>query len=382
MNNKHMENSINDQILQVNNKADSLVVNYENKPAYSILLEPSFGRLAEAIQSLGMSNRRFMIVSDSNVSKYYLEEIKELLLPIAKMVGSYTFPAGESSKNLNTVNGCYGQMILSSFDRKDVLIALGGGVVGDLTGFAAATYLRGIRFIQLPTSLLSMVDSSIGGKTGVDYKTYKNIIGAFHQPKLVYMNIATLNSLHNTEFYSGMGEIIKHGLIKDLEYYRWLKVNSKGIKSKQYDLLSEMIYRSCQIKRAVVELDPKELGERALLNYGHTIGHSIEKLKNFTLLHGECVSIGMAAATYISMNRGYIDRSSYRDILQTLCEYEQPISAYPLSAEEIYEVTKLDKKMDSGQIRFILLKDIGSAYIDTTVSKEEMMEGIQSVLVK
>jgi len=357
-----------------------LTVNYENKPEYDIYIEPDFGKLTIAIKALNLSNRRFMIISDSNVSKYYLEEIIGLLRPDAKCVESFIFPAGESSKNLTTVNECYEQLILSGFDRNDVLVALGGGVVGDLTGFVAATFLRGIRFIQVPTSLLSMVDSSIGGKTGVDYKAYKNMVGAFHQPKLVYMNLSTLNSLRDLEFNSGMGEVIKHGLIKDRDYYTWLKNNTVAIMSKKYDILADMILRSCQIKKDVVEADPKEQGERALLNFGHTIGHSVEKLKDFTLLHGECVSIGMAAAAHISLKRGFLDTSSYEDIIDTIKSFHQPITAKDLSADEVFEVTKLDKKMDSDKIRFILLKRIGEAVIDLTVSKEEMHEAILSVI--
>lgn len=358
----------------------TLTVNYEDRPAYNILLEPNFGCLKEAIMSLAMENRRFMIITDSNVGKYYLQELRELLLPIAKEVHYCSFPAGETNKNLDTVSMCYEQLILSGFDRNDVLLALGGGVVGDLTGFVAATYLRGIRFIQVPTSLLSMVDSSIGGKTGVDFKAYKNMVGAFHQPKLVYMNLTTLLTLPEAEYNSGMGEIIKHGLIKNAAYYSWLKEHHKEITSRTYETVKEMIYQSCLIKKAVVENDPKEQGERALLNFGHTIGHSVEKLMNFTLLHGECVSIGMAAAAYISLKRGFLDTSAYQDIRDTLKLFKQPNSVKGLSAEEVYEVTKLDKKMDGGKIKFILLQKIGQATIDLTVSKDEMLSAITSII--
>lgn len=357
-----------------------ITVNYENKPAYDITIEPDFFGLTQKLHSLGMEGRRFMVVSDSNVGGHYLEEIKELLSFPGKPAESFIFPAGEAYKNLNTVNECYEQLIKSGFDRNDVLIALGGGVVGDLTGFAASTYLRGIRFIQIPTSLLAMVDSSIGGKTGVDFKSYKNMVGAFHQPKLVYMNLSVLNSLPDREFASGMGEVIKHGLIRDKAFYSWLKENHEAILSKQYDVLEEMIFRSCMIKKEVVERDPKELGERALLNFGHTIGHSVEKLKDFSLLHGECVCIGMAAAAYISKKRGFLDERRYENILATVKSFKQPVSVEGLSAEEVFEVTKLDKKMDSGKIRFILLRELGNAIIDISVTKDEMLEAIGTVI--
>jgi 3-dehydroquinate synthase len=357
-----------------------LTINYENKPAYDIMLEPDFGKLAEKLISLEMKNRRLMIITDSNVGKHYLEALKKALQGVSSLIYDYTFLAGETSKNLDTVNLCYEKLILAGFDRKDVLIALGGGVAGDMTGFIAATYLRGIRFVQVPTSLLAMVDSSIGGKTGVDYKAYKNMVGAFHQPKLVYMNLNTLLSLPDREYFSGMGEIIKHGLIKNIEYYKWLKNNREGIGNRQYDIMKEMVYESCLVKQAVVEEDPKELGERALLNFGHTIGHSVEKLMNFTRLHGECVCIGMAAASYLSFLRGNITAAEHEDILNTIKLFNQPVKVTGIDPDEIYEVTKLDKKMDSDRIRFIILKEVGNAIIDPTVTKEEMLAAIKTIL--
>lgn len=355
-------------------------VNYKGKPAYSIMLEPGFHRLSEAIGSLSMANRKFMIITDSNVGELYLEEVKGMLIPIAKTVESFIFPSGEGSKNLDTVSSCYERLIQAGFDRNDVLIALGGGVTGDLTGFVAATYLRGVRFIQIPTSLLAMVDSSIGGKTGVDFKAYKNMVGAFHQPQLVYMNLSSLLTLPQAEYYSAMGEILKHGLIKDARYYGWLKEHEEEIHSREFNTLLETVRRSCEIKREVVERDPKEMGERALLNYGHTIGHSVEKLKELSYLHGECVCLGMAAASFLSMQRGLITNLEYEDILQTIGRFKQPIKVEGLSAAEVYEVTRSDKKMDSEQIKFILLQGIGNAIIDTTVTKDEMLEAIGTIL--
>lgn len=357
-----------------------LTINYENRPAYDIMLEPDFGMLAEKLISLEMKNRRLMIITDSTVGKYYLEDVKKALSVVSNSLYDYTFPAGEGSKNLDTVSLCYEKLIQAGFDRNDVLVALGGGVTGDMTGFVAATYLRGIRFFQVPTSLLSMVDSSIGGKTGVDFKAYKNMVGAFYQPKLVYMNLNTLLSLTEREYFSGMGEIIKHGLIKNIEYYDWLKLNYKSISERKFDTMKEMIYQSCLVKKAVVEEDPKEKGERALLNFGHTIGHSVEKLMNFTKLHGECVCIGMAAASYLSHVRGYLKAAEYEDILATIKLFHMPVTVKGLNPEEIYEVTKLDKKMDSDKIKFILLKNAGQAVIDPTVSRDEMLAAIETLI--
>ena len=299
-------------------------VKYEGKPLYNIVIEQSFDKLAEEFDKLGVTGRKLCIVSDSNVAPLYAKYVEDQLSKTGNKVFTYVFEAGEANKNLDTVEDVYEFLIKNHFDRKDMLVALGGGVVGDLTGFTAATYLRGISFIQVPTSLLAQVDSSIGGKTGVDFRAYKNMVGAFYQPKLVYMNISVLKSLSDRLFNSGFGEIIKHGLIKDAAYYKWLRDNISNIKNRNSDALEQMIYVSCNIKREVVEKDPKEKGDRALLNYGHTLGHAIEKLMNFKLYHGECVTLGMIAALRISVNRGDIDEGAYNDAIDKYkndCKY-------------------------------------------------------------
>ena len=263
-----------------------------------------------------------------------------------------------------------------------MLVALGGGVVGDLTGFAAATYLRGVDFIQIPTTLLSQVDSSIGGKTGVDFACYKNMVGAFHQPKLVYMNISALRTLTDEQFVCGMGEILKHGLIKDSAYYEWTINHMFEIKEREISVLKQMISRSCEIKRDVVEKDPTEKGERALLNFGHTLGHAIEKLKNFTLMHGQCVAIGYLAAAYISWKRNLISTEEFFEIRDMNIGFGLPVFLEGLDASEIIAATRSDKKMEKGRVKFILLKGIGKAYIDRTVTDAEMMEAVNYLKVK
>ncbi len=359
---------------------NTITVKSNNKPIYDIILEYNYHKLGEELLKLNAKEKKICIVSDTNVGKIYLDNLKEYVKEHCNIVETFVFPAGELSKNLETVNSLYEHLIKANFDRKDLLIALGGGVVGDLTGYAAATYLRGISFIQMPTSLLAMVDSSIGGKTGVDYHAYKNMIGAFHQPELVYMNLSTLTSLSDRQYYSGFGEIIKHGLIKDANYYEWLKEHADLIKSKDIKTLQQMIYRSCQIKQYVVENDPKELGERALLNFGHTIGHAIEKLMDFKLLHGECVAVGMVAAAYISYKRGSITKEQLEDIVSMMKDFALPVSVSDLSSDEIQKIMLHDKKMESGTLKFILLSEIGQAVIDTTVTKEEISESIQYIL--
>lgn len=351
-----------------------LPVTYHNEPAYDIVLDQCFGNLIPELNVLGLEGRKLCVVSDDTVAPLHLDSLLDQLTNHGFHTDTFLFPAGEASKNIATVTKLYTFLIERSYDRNDCLLALGGGVTGDLTGFAAATYLRGIRFIQIPTSLLAMVDSSIGGKTGVDFESYKNMVGAFHQPILVYMNLETLLTLPEKEYLSGMGEIIKHGLIKDAAYYEWLKENREGILARDYDTLLTMIRVSCLIKRGVVERDPKEAGERAVLNFGHTLGHAVEKLMNLSLLHGECVAIGMAAASYISFQKGYLSKDDYEDILSTIQSFHLAVTVGGLDPEEVAETAGHDKKMDAGRWKFILLNGIGNAVIDRSVTKEEAVQ--------
>lgn len=359
--------------------SEKIIVNQDGAPIYDIHLTNDFQGLEYLCKPSQLNNKKVCIVSDSNVSIHYLNTMIELMRPIASQVDYYVFPAGEDSKNLNTVKLVYEKLILARYDRKDILIALGGGVVGDLTGFVAATYLRGISFYQIPTSLLAMVDSSIGGKTGVDFDSYKNMVGAFHQPKGVYINLDTLSSLEDREFYSGIGEIVKHGLIKDKGYYIWLKENADNILERNSFVLQEMVYRSCLIKKEVVENDFKEAGERALLNFGHTIGHAVEKLMNFQLLHGECVSIGIVAAAYISYTKQMIDINELDDIKRTLLLFKLPITISGLNNQEILHALKHDKKMSGNHINFILLNEIGKAVIDTNVTDHDILDALNYI---
>ncbi|MBO5458831.1 MAG: 3-dehydroquinate synthase [Lachnospira sp.] len=361
--------------------SETITVHLDSKPIYDIVIEKDFSRLAESFEKLAVTGRKICIVTDSNVGPLYAEAVKEELEKTGNSVFVYTFEAGEANKNLNTVEDVYEFLIKNHFDRKDMLAALGGGVVGDLTGFTAATYLRGVSFIQIPTSLLAQVDSSIGGKTGVDFRAYKNMVGAFHQPKLVYMNMSALLSLDNRLFNSGFGEIIKHGFIKDKEYYQWLKENEKAITAREYCALEHMIAGSCQIKRGVVELDPTEKGDRALLNFGHTLGHAIEKLMNFKLYHGECVVLGMIASLKISLNRGNISEAEYTEAVEMFKQYGFPVTVTGISVEDVVLVSKSDKKMDAGKIKFILLDKVGNAYIDTTVTDEEMKQALKDIIL-
>lgn len=359
--------------------AQRLPILFNKKPCYDIVFSKAFDELLEELQELGADKKRLCIVTDSNVDKLYGEELLNLLTGKCLKVVKYVFPAGEENKNLDTVREVYKFLIEEGFDRKDMLVALGGGVVGDLTGFTAATYLRGIDFIQIPTTLLAQADSSIGGKTGVDFDGYKNMVGAFKMPRLVYMNISVLKTLEDRQFFSGFAEIMKHGLIKDSIYYEWLIENMYEICERNLDTLQEMVMRSCGVKKLVVEKDPTEQGERALLNLGHTIGHAIEKAKNFELYHGECVALGAVAAAYISWKKEMLTMEEYYEIRDMFVPFYLPISVDNIDPQEILRLTKSDKKMEAGKIKFVLLKKIGKAVIDTTVTDEEILAAINEI---
>ena len=356
-----------------------LLIHYDKKPCYEIVFTDSFKALPAELSALHTEEKKICIVTDSKVDPLYGQEVCDLVAGVCKKTCLYSFPEGEESKNLNTVKDLYAFLIENHFDRKDLLIALGGGVVGDLTGFTAATYLRGIDFIQIPTTLLAQADSSIGGKTGVDFDSYKNMVGAFHMPKLVYMNVNTLTTLDGRQFYAGFAEIMKHGLIKDEAYYMWLIKHMYEIHDRKLSVLSEMTYRSCLIKKEVVENDPLEKGERALLNFGHTLGHAIEKAKHFSLLHGECVALGAVAASFISWKRDMISMEEYYEIRDMFVPFNLPISVDNINAKEVLALTKSDKKMESGSLKFVLLNGIGHAVTDTTVTEQEIMNAINEI---
>lgn len=359
---------------------EMLMVKRSGEFYYPIYFEKGFDGLKRAFEGEGLSGRTLCLITDSNVAPLYAAQVKEILEGVSSQVFLFVFDAGEPNKNLDTVEKLYQFLIESKMDRKGLLVALGGGVVGDLTGFAAATYLRGIDFVQIPTTLLSQVDSSVGGKTGVDFQQYKNMVGAFHQPRLVYMNMETLKTLPKNEFACGMGEVLKTGLICDGEFFRRVCRQHLEIHEIDSEIMASVIRRCCEIKAGVVERDPREQGERALLNLGHTIGHAVEKLMDFRLLHGQCVAVGMAAAAAVSRNRGLLTEEEYQEILEGCRLFELPVRVSGLEEAAVLAATKNDKKMEQGQIKFILMKGIGTSVIDRSVSDSELLMGIREIL--
>ena len=349
-----------------------LVVTDGEKPIYPIVIGRNFDTLADELENQKLNGRKICVVSESTVGPLYSDVVCDALCKTGASVFCFTFKAGEASKNLGTVQDLYEFLIRNHFDRKDMLAALGGGVVGDLTGFAAATYLRGIRFIQIPTSLLAQTDSSVGGKTGVDFRSYKNMVGAFYQPVLVYMNMSVLSSLSRREFISGMGEIIKHGIIRDRKYFAWLQDHVQAICSLDPDTLEQMIYVSCQIKKEVVEHDQKERGERAVLNFGHTLGHALEGWHNYTdYTHGMGVATGMCIITEKLASADIADR------LKKCAESYRLPTGTDIPMSELLPFCSKDKKRESGNISYIICRTIGKADIVKVPVKEfaRLMEG-------
>ena len=359
--------------------AQRLPILINKKPCYDIVFARDFDGILEELAEIDVKERKLCIVTDTTVDKLYGDELLKLLEGKCAKAVKFAFPAGEESKNLDVVRDVYKFLISEGFDRKDMLLALGGGVVGDLTGYVAATYLRGVDFIQIPTTLLAQTDSSIGGKTGVDFDGYKNMVGAFKMPKLVYLNISALISLDDRQFFSGFAEVMKHGLIRDAIFYEWLIENMYEICERDLDILEEMLMRSCSVKKMIVEKDPTEQGERALLNLGHTIGHAIEKAKNFSLYHGECVALGTVAAAYISWKKELLSMDEYYEIRDMFVPFYLPISIDGIVPDEILKLTKSDKKMESGTIKFVLLKKIGKAVLDTTVTDDEILAAVKEI---
>lgn len=353
----------------------------QDNNAYDILICGSthFCELHHQVRKLFSIKRRVLIITDTNIAPLYLSQVRMSLNDTVSELHSIVLPAGESQKTLQTVQHLYQILMENHFDRDDFLVALGGGVIGDITGFTAATYLRGISYIQVPTTLLAQTDSSIGGKTGVDFVGYKNIIGAFYPPKTVIMNLNTLNTLPHRQFAAGMAEIIKYGLIWNATFFNWLTVHGAQILSLDQTDLLQMIQSCCEYKRDVVQKDPKDRGIRKILNYGHTLGHALEKYKNFSLLHGECVGLGMLAAARISRDRGLLSVAEEETIRSALSFYSLPTCTEISDPDALMQMMLSDKKISAGHLQFVLLDQIGHSFLAEDVSSIEIKTAIEAI---
>ena len=330
-----------------------------------------------------LANRPALIVTDENVDNAgHLEKLEKSLSANGyNNFQSFILPPGEEHKNLATVELIAKAAVAAGLDRKSCMIALSGGVVGDLTGFAAAIYMRGIEFIQLPTTLLAAVDSSVGGKTGADLAEGKNLIGAFHQPQMVALDMQTLTTLPEAEYRNGLAEVVKYGMIMDKDFFDLLAANTGKLNSFDLDFYAKIIIRSCECKAEVVAGDEREQGRRAILNYGHTVGHAVEKLSNFNLPHGKAVAIGMAAAAKLAVLMNLCDAKVETLQNQLLADLKLPIRLPENSNTDcIVQAMKSDKKNTSGGITMVLPVAIGEVKIVKGVNEELLKAALKGVL--
>ncbi len=325
----------------------------------------------------GESGAAVLIVTDSNVDPLYGDLCDRQLTSAGCRVTRAVIPAGEASKDLHWAGVLYGKAVAAGLDRKSVIVALGGGVVGDLAGFVAATYLRGVRFVQIPTTLLAMVDSSVGGKTGINLPEGKNLVGCFHQPARVVADLATLRSLPQREYVSGLAEVVKYGVIWDARLFRDLEASVRGLLDRNTELLDRIVARCCEIKAEVVAMDEHEVGPRAILNFGHTLGHAIEKAAGYGhLLHGEAVSIGMVYAAYLSTRlKGFAD-DDYTRLVSILKSLRLPVKTEGGAGAwgAVRDAMTADKKSLRRVPRFVLAERLGGVVIGCEVGDAELKE--------
>lgn len=320
-----------------------------------------------------LKRKHVAIVTNTTVAPLYLAQITDTLQAVGVQVIPIILPDGEAYKNSDTLNLIYDALLQNRCERSTTLIALGGGVIGDLTGYAAATFLRGVPFIQIPTTLLSQVDSSVGGKTGINHPLGKNMIGAFYQPQVVLADIDTLQTLPPREFSAGVAEVIKYGLIRDAQFFDWLERHMAQLMQLDEAVLSEAIYRSCQNKADVVAKDEHEQGERALLNLGHTFGHAIENAMGYGVwLHGEAVAAGTMMAADLSQRMDWLSADEVARIKNSLLAANLPLDPPKLGAAKYLDLMGLDKKVENGKIRLVLQQGIGRAVITSDYDADQL----------
>jgi 3-dehydroquinate synthase len=319
-----------------------------------------------------ISNKKVAIITNDKIAPLYLEKISNTL-SVEKEIIPIILPDGEVFKNFETLNLIYDTLLKNKANRQITLIALGGGVIGDITGFAAATFMRGVDFIQIPSTLLSQVDSSVGGKTGINHPLGKNMIGAFYQPKCVIADINLLETLPDKELSAGLAEVIKYGLIRDSSFFEWLENNVEGIIKRDSQLLIEAVVRSCQNKADIVESDEFESGIRAILNLGHTFGHAIETATGYgKWLHGEAIAIGMVMAAYLSEQMGWLTKEENQRIKSLIVDANLPINPPEISKQEFLDLMQLDKKTKEDQINLVLQQGIGKAILTSDYDIEKL----------
>jgi 3-dehydroquinate synthase len=326
-----------------------------------------------------LGQKKVLVVSNTTVAPLYFQRLRSTLEKAGISVISVLLPDGEKYKDWNTLNLIFDALLGAHCERGTTLIALGGGVIGDMGGFAASCYQRGMPFIQIPTTLLSLVDSSVGGKTAINHPLGKNMIGAFYQPKLVLADISTLDTLPDRELRAGLAEVIKYGLIRDPEFFLWLETNIEKLLARDGDALAYAVHRSCANKAEVVAADERETGERALLNLGHTFGHAIETGIGYgEWLHGEAIAAGTLIAAELSRRLGWLDAEAVLRIERLFVRAGLPVRGAPLGAARYLELMRHDKKVQDGKLRLVLLKRIGSAVVSDEADEATIVAAIEA----
>ena len=349
---------------------------------YPIHIKNNWTSLPKSLAQANITGRKVFLVTDENVAALYLSDIQAILSPLFSNIPYFVLSAGETSKNLESTIKLLTSFAQAGLDRSSFIISLGGGVVSDIAGFAASIYMRGISYISLPTTLLSIADSSIGGKTGVDFAGTKNLVGSFHNPSLVYINLAALNTLDNTQYISGLAEVIKYGIILDSNLFDYIHDNRQEVASRNTDVLERLVRDSVRIKSEIVVADEREANLRQILNYGHTFGHAIEALCNFSLPHGHCVALGMVCATNFSHNMGMMTMFHVEHIRRLLDFFGLPVrlpADYKISVDDIYNMMLRDKKARDGELTLIISHQIGSVEIINGAKKKEVIKAIESI---
>jgi len=339
--------------------------------------EGILGRLADFLSACGPLGKRCALISDESVSALHGPDLYLALDDAGYEVTTITVPSGEASKSMDVATGVCREMLQAGLDRKSFVVALGGGVIGDLAGFAAAIFQRGIPFVQIPTTVVSQVDSSVGGKTGVNTPEGKNLLGSFHQPRLVIADTATLRTLPDREYNQGFAEIIKHAAIRDADMFE--AIENQGLSR---DELAPLIARNVAIKADVVETDERETaGTRALLNFGHTLGHGIENAAGYgALLHGEAISLGLVAAARLSVEHSGLPQSDCDRLIALLQSYQLPTSLPDdIDQASVIAAMQRDKKFEEGAIRFVLLRSPGDAFVSDSITQENLQTALESL---
>lgn len=356
-----------------------LNVNLENT-SYKIHIGTAWSDSLAGMIERAKVGTKGLVITDSNVYEFYGRQIIDVIKSAGVSAETYVIPAGEESKSAETAIAIYTKAIKLGLDRKSPIIALGGGVVGDLAGFIAATYLRGVPFIQIPTTLLAQVDSSVGGKVAINHPLGKNLIGAFYQPQFVFIDTAFLNTLPEREVSTGLAEVIKYGVIADADFFNYLTHTSDSILTRHDKAFTKIIKRSCEIKAEVVGADERETGLRAILNFGHTIAHGVEaftKYKKYN--HGEAVAIGMHGAAVISQKLGLCSIEVVEKIKHIITEFKLPLKAKDCPADAIFPILFRDKKVINGTINWVLVNNIGNVSIVNNVPLEIIKEALNEI---